>query len=354
MAYVPPPIADQAQSYQMPYGQEGGYFDAMPQYSLRNYGQPREPNTDTLLPDGWDVMPERAAPVEQPRVSGPIAEAAEQAILDINESLEDTFTDINVDVGNLGGLTGVTTPYDPFGSLGTLNDNISFGSITDALRGDGTFTDGIGGEGIVGAVGDRIGGLLGNTVDDVKSIKASDVLNFARNPLDALFNIAGGALDNVVNQIFGDPDLGDAENLLEDIVAAPVPTPDISGIKSGLTTPEGFIPAGIGGEGGAGAIADYSGADIGGGDLAAADAASAAQVEQAEKIAAMIKTLREEGTIDTSLFDLNLGVDGINTLGSMFNDFGGLNVIGPTFQNGVGASFGRNQNFSVEGVGGGM
>ena len=352
MAYVPPPIADQAQSYQMPYGQEGGYFDAMPQYSLRNYGQPREPNTDTLLPDGWNVMPERAAPVEQPRVSGPIAEAAEQAILDINESLEDTFTDINVDVGNLGGLTGVTTPYDPFGSLGTLNDNISFGSITDALRGGGTFTDGIGGEGIVGAVGDGIGGFLSDTVDDVKELGVSDLIDFFRNPAETIIDGAIGLGKNVLDQLgFGDPDLGDAENLLEGIVAAPVPTPDISGIKSGLTTPEGFIPAGIGGEGGAGSIADYSGADIGGGDLAAADAASAAQVEQAEKIAAMIKTLREEGTIDTSLFDLNLGVDGINTLGSMFNGFGGFNGgFGTNFQLGTG-NIGTTY---VEGVGGGM
>lgn len=351
MAYVPPPIADQAQSYQMPYGQEGGYFDAMPQYSLRNYGQPREPNTDTLLPDGWNVMPERAAPVEQPRVSGPIAEAAEQAILDINESLEDTFTDINVDVGNLGGLTGVTTPYDPFGSLGTLNDNISFGSITDALRGDGTFTDGIGGEGFVGAVGDGIGGFLSDTVDDVKGLGVSDVIDFFRNPAETIIDGAVGLGKNVLDQIFGDPDLGDAENLLEGIVAAPVPTPDISAIKSGLTTPEGFISVGIGGEGGAGAIADYSGADIGGGDLAAADAASAAQVEQAEKIAAMIKTLREEGTIDTSLFDLNLGVDGINTLGSMFNGFGGFNGgFGTNFQLGTG-NMGTTY---VEGVNGGM
>ena len=347
MAYVPPPIADQAQSYQMPYGQEGGYFDAMPQYSLRNYGQPREPNTDTLLPDGWNVMPERAAPVEQPRVSGPIAEAAEQAILDINESLEDTFTDINVDVGNLGGLTGVTTPYDPFGSLGTLNDNISFGSITDALRGGGTFTDGIGGEGIVGAVGDGIGGFLSDTVDDVKELGVGDVIDFFRDPAETIIDGAVGLGKNALDQFgFGDPELSfeEAQNVAADMVAY---SPEISSI----TTPEGFIPAGIGGEGGAGSIADYSGADIGGGDLAAADAASAAQVEQAEKIAAMIKTLREEGTIDTSLFDLNLGVDGINTLGSMFNGFGGFNGgFGTNFQLGTG-NMGTTY---VEGVGGGM
>ena len=65
----------------------------------------------------------------------------------------------------------------------------------------------------------------------------------------------------------------------------------------------------------------------------------------------MIKTLREEGTIDTSLFDLNLGVDGINTLGSMFNGFGGFNGgFDTNFQLGTG-NMGTTY---VEGVGGGM